>query len=381
MARTINTSANKLGAARPMKRIIISFLIAVVAIASLVLYYTLARATITLVVAPDSMVMETTLELKQYGDDGVAGTIMETELIQSKNFYASPSGELEEKASGTVTFVSSYSAPQTLIATTRLVSPQGVLFRLTKTITVPANGRLENVPVVADQAGEASAIPPSRFTIPGLRAALQEMIYAESIEPMRRLAKPGSTEILPLDLDQARKSLTDILVPQALAKLREQLPEDQRNLNVVYKSETTKAESDVPAGSKNNQFNYTVTVKVTAVFYNPDQLREQAMVKLQSDLSSGRKILNLEPESLAVSIDSVAGDLTSSLLKVKFLAQVIITDPNLVFAKSDLLGRTPAEVQNYFQGIPGVKEVKIELTPFWVKSVPTVDNHINLKLE
>jgi len=105
------------------------------------------------------------------------------------------------------------------------------------------------------------------------------------------------------------------------------------------------------------------------------------MVKLQSDLSSGRKILNLEPESLAVSIDSVAGDLTSSLLKVKFLAQVIITDPNLVFAKSDLLGRTPAEVQNYFQGIPGVKEVKIELTPFWVKSVPTVDNHINLKLE
>jgi len=367
--------------ARTMKRIIISFLIAVVAIASLVLYYALARATITLVVAPDSMVMETTLELKQYGDDGVAGTIMETELIQSKNFYASPSGELEEKASGTVTFVSSYSAPQTLIATTRLVSPQGVLFRLTKTITVPANGRLENVPVVADQAGEASAIPPSRFTIPGLRAALQEMIYAESIEPMRRLAKPGSTEILPLDLDQARKSLTDILVPQALAKLREQLPEDQRNLNVVYKSETTKAESDVPAGSKNNQFNYTVTVKVTAVFYNPDQLREQAMVKLQSDLSSGRKILNLEPESLAVSIDSVAGDLTSSLLKVKFLAQVIITDPNLVFAKSDLLGRTPAEVQNYFQGIPGVKEVKIELTPFWVKSVPTVDNHINLKLE
>jgi len=152
--------------------------------------------------------------------------------------------------------------------------------------------------VVADQAGEASAIPPSRFTIPGLRAALQEMIYAESIEPMRRLAKPGSTEILPLDLDQARKSLTDILVPQALAKLREQLPEDQRNLNVVYKSETTKAESDVPAGSKNNQFNYTVTVKVTAVFYNPDQLREQAMVKLQSDLSSGRKILNLKVKLL-----------------------------------------------------------------------------------
>lgn len=378
---TSNTPINNRGAAQPMKRIVISFLVAVVAVVSLILYYSLGQASITLVVSPDNMVMETNIEIEQYGDDDIVGTIMETEITQSKSFPASASGELEEKASGTVTIVSTYSAPQTLIATTRLLSSHGPLFRLTKTITVPANGRLENVAVIADQAGESSAIAPGRFTIPGLRESLQSLIYAESTEPMRRLAKPGSTEITPIDLDQARKNLTDVLVSQALAKLREQLPEDKRELNVVYKSEIIKAESDVPAGSKNNQFNYTVTVKVIAVFYEPDQLREQALAKLQSDLSSGRKILNLEPASLAVTIDSVSPDLTSGLLKVKFLAQVIITDPNLVFNKNDLLGRTPSEVQNYFQGIPGVKEARVELSPFWVKSVPTTENHISLKLE
>lgn len=382
MTRPLSPTENTIGTKRPMRRIVISFLTAVIAVSLLILYYSLARATITLEVAPDSMVMETSIEVKQYSeDDETSGTIMETELTQSKTFSASPSGELEEKASGFVTIISNHSSPQTLIATTRLLSPQGVLFRLTETATVPANGRLENVPVVADQPGEASAIAPTKFTIPGLRPALQEAIYAESTEPMRRLPKEGSTEITPIDLDQARKSLTDILTPQALSNMREQLPEDRRNLSVVYNSEVTKAESDVPAGSKNSQFNYTVTVKVSAVFYDPDKLRDNAKSKLENDLTSGKKILNLEQDSLAVSIDNLAGDLTSALLRVKFLAQVIITDPNVVFSKRDLLGRTTEEVQNYFAGFPGVKNVNIELSPFWVKSVPTVENHITLKLQ
>lgn len=382
MTKTIISADNTLGTKRPMRRIVISFITAVIAVGLLVLYYSLARATIILEVAPDSTVMETIIEVKQYNeDDETSGTIMETELTQNKIFSASPSGELEEKASGFVTLISNYSAPQTLIATTRLLSPQGILFRLTETVTVPANSRLENVPVVADQAGEASAIAPTRFSIPGLRAALQEVIFAESTEPMRRLPKEGSTEITPIDLDQARKSLTDLLIPQALSTLREQLPEDRRNLSVVYDSEVTKAESDVAAGSKNSQFNYTVTVKISAVFYDPDKLRDNALTKLQNDLTSGKKILNLEPDSLAVSIDNLAGDLTSALLRVKFLAQVIITDPDLVFRRNDLLGRTPEEVNNYFAGFPGVKNVNIELSPFWVNSVPTVEEHITLKLQ
>ncbi len=367
---------------KPMKKIIISFSLAVIALIVLILYYALAKAVITLEVVQDSMTMETVLELKQYNEEGeVTGTIMETELTQSKIFPASPSGELEEKASGTVMLVNTNNSPQTLIATTRLLSPQGVLFRLSQTVTVPANSQLQNIKVIADQPGETSAIAPTRFTIPGLNPTLRELIYAESTEPMRRLPKAGSTQITPIDLDQARKILTDLLIPQALANLREQLPSEKRNLSVVYKSEIIKAESDVPAGSKNSQFNYTVTVKVTAVFYNPDELRELALKNLQTNLSSGRKILNLEPESLAISIEDVAGDLTTAYLRIKFLAQVIITDPELVFRISDLLGRTPEEVQNYFSAFREVKNVKVELSPFWVKSVPTVENHITLKLQ
>jgi len=383
MARQIrNQSINTQGAGQPMKRIIFSFGAAVTAVVLLVLYYSLARATIILEVVPDNMVMETNLEVKQYNEESeITGTIMETEITQSKVFPASPSGELEDKASGKVSLISSHSTAQTLIATTRLLSESGVLFRLRETVTVPANGKLDNVPVVADQAGEASAIAPTRFTIPGLRPQLQKVIYAESTEPMRRLPKAGSTQITPIDLDQARKSLTDILIPQALAKLREQLPEGRRNLSVVYKNEVTKAESDVPAGSKNSQFNYTVTVKVTAVFYDPAQLKEYALSKLQADMNSGRKILTLKPESLAVSIDNVAPDLTSSVLKVKFLGQVVITEPDKIFPRADLLGRTPEEVKNYFSGVPGVKNAEVKLAPFWVKSVPTMENHITLILK
>lgn len=369
------------GSGRPMRRIVISFSVAVVAVVLLVLYYSLARATVVLEVAPDSNIMETLLTVNQYSQTGeVTGTLLETELTQAKTFSSSPSGELEEKASGTVTLINNSNAPQTLIATTRLLSPTGVLFRLRETVTL-ANGKTISASVVADQAGEGSAIGPTRFTIPGLRAQLQEVIYAESSEPMRRAAKPGSTEVTVLDLDLARKSLTDLLVPQALARLREQLPEDKRSLNVVYSSETTKAETDSPAGSKKSQFSYSVTVKVTAVFYDPTELREHALTKLQADLNSGRKILTLEQESLAVGIAEVAPDLTSADLKVKFLAQVIITEPEQAFSKTDLLGRTQEELQNYFSDVAGVKGVTVEFWPFWVTSAPTVEDHITLRIQ
>lgn len=380
---TRNVSSNHVqsrGAGRSMRRIVVSFIIAVGAVGALILYYALARASIVLEVGPDSEIMETLVTVNQYnqGDD-VTGTIVETEVTQNQKYLASPSGELEEKASGKVKIVSTHSAPQTLIATTRLLSPAGVLFRITETVTVPANGSVE-VPAMADQAGEASAIGPTKFTIPGLRQALQDKIYAESSEPMQRQPKAGAQVTLQ-DLERARKELTDLVGQQAISKLREQLPPEQRELSVVYRTQNLKAESDVPAGTKRSDFTYTVTEKVTGIFYDSASLRERALEQLQADLTTGRKILTLEPESLAVSIESIASDLTSATLRVKFLAQVIITDPEVVFRKTDLLGRTEEEVKNYFSSIKGVKSVEVKLSPFWVTAVPTVESHIELNIK
>ncbi len=365
----------------PMKRIVVSFSIAVVMVVAAVLYYTLQRAIVTLELEPASEVAESTLTVG-VKDSGASltGTVAALELSGSKKFPASPSGVRDDKASGTVTLSNNQTTAQTLIATTRLLSPDKVLFRLRQTVSIPARGKLEQVAVIADQAGEASAIGPTKFTIPGLRANLQDKVYAESTEPMRRAEKPGS-KVTAVDLDDARKSLTELLVPQALAKLREQLPAAERSWTVVYKSETPKAESSVPAGTTATEFTYSVTVKVVAVFYDPQVLRDRVLAESQADLSSGRKILSIEEQSLAVGVGATSVEEKTASLTVKFLAKVSITDAERAFSKADLLGRTAEEVQNYFASVPGVRNAQVEMSPFWVNTVPTVESHITIEIK
>lgn len=379
--RTTHSSLPTPGTQVPMRRIVISFSLAVVMVVAAVLYYTLQRAVITLDLAPADQVTETSLVTSADGSGAdMAATVAATDVSGSKQFSASPSGQLADKATGAVTLINNNTAAQTLIATTRLLSPDNVLFRLKDTVTVPARGSLANVAVVADQPGDGSAIGPARFTIPGLKPTLREKIYAESSDPMRRTAKPGS-KITAADFDTARKSLTDQLVPQALAKLREQLPLDQRQRTVVYAASTTKADSSVPAGADKSTFTYTVTVKVTAVFYDPGSLRDQALAKAQADVTDGRKVLTLEEQTLAVSVASADADKKTSTLKVKFMSKVAIADAEQAFRKTDLLGRTPDDVKNYFASVPGVKSVDVVLTPFWTKVVPTVESHITLQVK
>lgn len=362
----------------PIKRILVSFLIAVAAITSLVLYYSLAEATITLKIKPDNAVTETKVTVGEKNSD-VFGVVKTIELTDTKVFPASPSGEREEKATGTVNLINNYSANQTLIATTRLSTADGILFRLKQTVTVPAGGKVET-PVIADQAGEASEVGPTKFTIPGLKPTLRELIFAESTVPMRRVEKPG-TRVTALDFEQANKVLSDALIPQAVARLREQLPNEQKSWSVVYKTETLKGESDKKEGEQASDFNYSVAIKATAVFYDPAALRDKMMNKSQDLMKDGRKILTIEEQSLAVTLDAINTDTNLATFNIKFLAQVAVTDANKAFKKADLLGRTPAEVSNYFDLVPGVESANTKLWPFWVKTVPTVESHIMLDIQ
>ena len=90
------------------------------------------------------------------------------------------------------------SISQPLVATTRLLTADGILFRMKKGATVPANGTVE-VDVYADKSGKASEIGPSKFTIPGLNEARQKVVWAESIKPMvggvRQFGVIGSEDI------------------------------------------------------------------------------------------------------------------------------------------------------------------------------------------
>jgi len=92
------------------------------------------------------------------------------------------SEEVVGYAKGRVEIVNESGNGQTLVATTRFLSESGVIFRLDERVFVPAGGRV-TAAFTADQPGAAGDIPPGRFTIPGLSASAQSVIYGLTSAP------------------------------------------------------------------------------------------------------------------------------------------------------------------------------------------------------
>lgn len=104
-------------------------------------------------------------------------------------------------ATGSVTLTNTGARDQALVANTRLLSADGVLFRLDDAVTVSASGTIETT-VHADVAGASGNIAPTHFTIPGLPEDQQTIVYADSAAPMTGGIQPAGT-VTREDLDAA----------------------------------------------------------------------------------------------------------------------------------------------------------------------------------
>ena len=124
------------------------------------------------------------------GPEDIAGRFFEENVERARTFEVKGEGtEIPAKAHGIVTIQNDSLTEQQLVATTRLLSPEGVLFRITGGVTVPAKGTV-SVEVRADKEGKEGEIEATAFTIPGLPQARQKEVYAKSAEKM-----VGGTEI------------------------------------------------------------------------------------------------------------------------------------------------------------------------------------------
>ena len=363
----------------PYRRIVISFLLATITVVLLILYYTLGRAYITLEISSENEVVESVLTAGNYNEADLRSTILISEQTKEETFRAKGTGVKEDKASGQVTIYNTNTSAQTLIASTRLLTTTNVLFRLNQQVVVPAGGQV-TAQVTADKAGEIGEIGPSKFTIPGLPSYLQQKIYAENKESFTRKELAGN-KVLASDLEDARNELKEKITQESLSSLREKLPTDQKKYSVVYQTNIIETSSTAKADEEVGEFKFTVRAKVTAVFYNPENLVKIVIEKSNTSDTSGKEILNLEEQSLAISIDSISDDNSTAQLKIKALGQSAWKDVSKIIDKNNLLGRTEAEVKNYFSAFPGVKNVDIKLTPFWVTTVPTIADHIELDIK
>ncbi len=347
-----------------------------------VLYLSFTRAAINVTRAALPMSTTFTVKVAQNPQDPqtVPGAVLETVAEGTKTVRASGEKKtVEGKACGSVTIINTQAKAQPLVATTRLLSPGNVLFRLQKDVIVPANGRLETR-ACADQAGKQGDIDPTRFTIPGLAVALQEKTYAVSTVKM----SGGAVEVSVVtqdEVDAAMDAYAKEIAAQAAEKLKPLLSRPEVGSGMFVNEKIIRRETTAKIGEDQPEYAITLAVHVEAVFYDTDAVAKLADAQLRSALPGDKELRSVDAGKRQVTL--VSDDLAAktATLSVAVAGEAVLKETHAAFDREKLIGLSVDEVVQQLQSVEGVQKVEVKLTPAWLTRLPNLADHIDVNFQ
>jgi hypothetical protein len=364
---------------RLYRRIALSFIILTLILLGVVLATTVSRATVTVVAkeVPVRASVKANLAADTKTSETVRGAIIASTVEGSS--VAKPAGKgttQNAPATGTVLLVNKRSAAQTLVATTRLLSKDGVLFRLKDRVVIPANGELKDVAVYADQAGPSGEIGPTNFTIPGLNEAAQRQVYAFSEKPMTG----GVTSIRAVtqgDIDAAVTALKDSLAKQAQDSLTATMKDKGLSgvsSNTVEISRTVSAK----AGDAVDSFTVSLKLTVNAVLYDKEKFKNLGEAGLKANVPTDLDLRGSDEDTVTPIVDVADVKAQTATLSGTFTGTGVMNAQSSILAKDRLVGLDAGTVASYLKSFDSVQDASVSFSPFWVRHVPRNQDHIEI---
>lgn len=358
-------------------KIISFFLLLVLAIIFLVLHFALARATIKVVSnrqdTSDNVLVEMQDQSAQnISPESILGKIITVEFEMTATSTASQSTTESAKAGGYVTIYNNYSESQTLVATTRLLTPDQKLYRLRDRVVVPSASSVQ-VWAEADQAGDEFVIGPTTFTIPGLWPDLQTLIYAETKTGLTKQSQPTYTATQE-DLEALKTKFQSTAKAQALTMINDQLSD---NLKISDKRLFMNYETieSTLVGSQTREITLTQKITARGLVFDEADLVNATQNKYLKTLDSDQKLVEFDSQNLTYDIVEINPENSQAILSINVLATIASAGQAFDIDKDQLVGKTAQQVREYLESL-NISDAEIKLSPFWVKKVPKIKDHI-----
>ncbi len=363
------------------RRIAGTFFLFSILIALAVFYFSFSWATI--VIKPHSEGFTTSkvfslTENDTQSPDEIKATLQTDILDADGQFDTTGVKELVGDSSASVTLVNTTATAQPLRATTRLLSPNGVLFRIHDFVNVLPRSRV-TVSVYPDKEGEVGTIPAGRFTIPGLWEGLQSQIYGEGFTQ-----KQADVQKIKLvqqaDIDQAKNTLLARLDTKFREKLSLLSTSDSPQYQAVDSkilSYTTSAKE----GKTANQITVTIKARFVAVSFDRKAVYDRFIEGMKGKLSATQELVPPEPGQLEYNVTIGGPSLSQMQLKVSSQAKKTTSQDPRLFDTKALANKSKAEIIAYFASFDDIGSVDVRLYPFWVFTAPALTDHINILLD
>jgi|GEM_PF-1499482 len=364
--------------AKILRNIAISFFVLTVFLLVFIGYTTLSRAVIK--VKLNAIQKEVTYQMSlgetKFGSESsenfITTTFLETTETVEDVFLVTGTNPTGTKSGGVVKVINNTSRPQPLIATTRLLTSDNLLFRLKENIKVPASGSVLAV-VEADQDGSQYNVGPSKLTIPGLSPSLQADIYATSESSMVLGGGSASNALTEQDLENARQSLRKKIVEKAKGIFESQivalLADDDFITQVINEKVSAKA------GDKVVAFTMETQLKIIGVSFDKAELKRRII----ENAGGGVTIFN--EDSMRYTISDYNPINKTAIVSGKATVGTNMNQDSSIFSATNFVGATPAEVKSFLANYEGIKDVIVEVSPYWQRHLPKVQNRIKIEFQ
>ena len=367
-------------------KILIAFCVLAAAMLGMVVYFSFSKTQISISLNREYVSSEFDILVQEEEAEenvlSLTGHIASTQTEGGKEFFDLTSvATKEDKATGIVTIYNNYTADQPLVATTRLLSKEGVLFRTQESIVVPRDQSVA-VNVIADQPGETGNIPPSSFTIVALWKGKQDKIIGESTEHMTGGVK-DVTIASQENINLAKNTTIEELMDQGLEDLSQQVKE-QNPAEALIKSASTYRINDqeVSAEPDEEVDSFTVDTELTviAAVFDEENLKLVAEEQLKSALAGEQKLDQFLTDELEYEVLSFDTEKNSCRLKVKAKGLITLRLSSPIFDRVNLTNKDKQEIRTYFLDFDQVKHVDVKFSPFWVFKSPSLPDKIEIEI-
>ena len=377
------------------RRLVIKFVLAVAILFLVVAYFSFSK--LTLYITPKTEHVGTTLELDvadataattatttatttanttASATDQVNGQIQIVTVSGQKSYPAGGEDVIGEEISGQVKLINNYNKDQALVVKTRLLSPDNKLFRLKEAVNIPAGGSVMAA-IYADEPSSEMAITPTRFSIPGLWAGLQDKIYAESGDKFVYQDKIKKY-IKPSDFELATKDMNNYLLAQA----QKQVSELSADNIVVYDIDVNTASSsfDSKAGDVKDNFNLQATSSVVFISFPKDQAKAKLKEKLGLSVPDDKELISYD-EDPTYTLEKYDPLTKTAIIKTELNGLMALKKDSELIDRTKLLNLNREQIKQYLDNFPEISSYELKLTPSFINKAPGLVDRIEIKIK
>ncbi|MFH1667631.1 MAG: hypothetical protein ABH884_01235 [Candidatus Komeilibacteria bacterium] len=382
--KTFNRKQDYGDVTRSHKKFIWLFALIIIVLAVVITHFSFAKATIYINpqytehdISFSAQIVDSDHPNINDQSDLLVGRKLSTVITKSGTYQTTTTTLQSSKAMGEVVLINNYTKDQPLIATTRLLTADNKLFRLIADTVVPAGGTV-TVLAQADEEGDDYLIGPENFIIPGLWEGLRDKIYAESTATMSYQAL-NQHELTTTDIETAYQTLQTLIIADAMAEFSQnKLANEFINPEAFIVEEIREVLSAAP-GDQVDNFEMELELAITTITYDEQKL----LSKIENDINvlseQNQGLLKFSNKNISITIkeDTIEDNNIIGLVQGKYKIQ--IANPNIDLEQIKNKDKTTAS--EYLNNLSGVNEATVQLWPFWLKKIPTLDNHIEIKLQ